>query len=535
MKKIRYIFALCGLLCLTSCEFLDMEPQDFIAPSQYYKTKADLETALTGVYSTLIDGALYKNYALGRLGLDADQGYDNRDGDVGTVSQYMAASSDAKVEKVWQALYKGINNANILLANVDNEQIDITVEERARIKGEALFLRSYYYFLLVSNFGDVPLKLEPTDSERPETFRIARTPALKVYEQIIDDMTDAASMVGDIAKLGYGGRVSQSAVWGILTRVHLFVAGEPLRQTAHYEDARDCALKVIQTGTHSLNSDYVQVFKNYAQDKYDIKESIWEVEFYGNGAGLYATLGGYVGGNNGIRNSTDKNNIGYTYDYINATKYAYDVYKAGDLRRDHAIAPFKYDWNKEVKEGEEVPKIAWKATELFNRNCGKFRREYEILQPKHRSYTPTNFPLLRYSDVLLMYAEAENELNNGPTPEAYAAVNQVVRRGFGKPVNTADPTIDWSGMDYTAFREEMYRERSRELAYESLRKGDLVRWGIFYKQMKECLADANKAAAFNDLKHAKATFGNVMVRDVVWPIPSAEIALNPLLKQNPGW
>ena len=97
-----------------------MEPQDFLAPSQYYKTEADLETALTGVYSTLHDGALYKNYMLGRLGLDADLGYDNRDGDVGTSSQYLTAASDVKVEGFWQSLYKGINNANRLLAEVDN-------------------------------------------------------------------------------------------------------------------------------------------------------------------------------------------------------------------------------------------------------------------------------------------------------------------------------------------------------------------------------------------------------------------------------
>ena len=369
-----------------------------------------------------------------------------------------------------------------------------------------------------------------------EELNIPRTPSKKVYEQIIGDMETATDLVPKLDVLGYGGRVSESAVWGILARVHLYMAGEPLKETSHYEDARDCALKVMGLGFHELNPDFQQIFKNYAQDLYDIKESIWEVEFYGNGSGLYATLGGYVGGNNGIRNSTDTNNsIGYTYDYINATQYAYKVYKDGDLRRDFTIAPFKYNWGTKVEEGQEVPKTYWKSTELFNRNCGKFRREFETLLPKHRSYTPTNFPLLRYADVLLMYAEAENEVNQGPTSEAYAAVNQVVRRGYGKPVNTPDGSVDWSGMDYTEFREEIQRERARELAYESLRKGDLIRWGIFLTQMKDCLADANKAPSFGDLKHAKATFGNVTARDVLWPIPSYEMALNTNLKQNPGW
>lgn len=536
MKQLKHILLLAGIISLASCSFLDMEPQDFLAPSQYYKTEADLETALTGVYSTLHDGALYKNYMLGRLGLDADLGYDNRDGDVGTSSQYLTAASDVKVEGFWQSLYKGINNANRLLAEVDNPDIDIAQTRRDEIKGEALFLRSYYYFLLVSSFGDVPLILIPKEKATKEELNIPRTPSKKVYEQIIGDMETATDLVPKLDVLGYGGRVSESAVWGILARVHLYMAGEPLKETSHYEDARDCALKVMGLGFHELNPDFQQIFKNYAQDLYDIKESIWEVEFYGNGSGLYATLGGYVGGNNGIRNSTDTNNsIGYTYDYINATQYAYKVYKDGDLRRDFTIAPFKYNWGTKVEEGQEVPKTYWKSTELFNRNCGKFRREFETLLPKHRSYTPTNFPLLRYADVLLMYAEAENEVNQGPTSEAYAAVNQVVRRGYGKPVNTPDGSVDWSGMDYTEFREEIQRERARELAYESLRKGDLIRWGIFLTQMKDCLADANKAPSFGNLKHAKATFGNVTARDVLWPIPSYEMALNTNLKQNPGW
>ena len=84
-----------------------------------------------------------------------------------------------------------------------------------------------------------------------------------------------------------------------------------------------------------------------------------------------------------------------------------------------------------------------------------------------------------------MYADAENDVYQGPTSEAYAAVNQVVRRGNGKPVNTPAGSVDWSGMDYTEFREEIQRERARELAYESLRKGDLIRWGIFLTQMKD--------------------------------------------------
>ena len=527
MKKIKYI--LIAFLMVVSCNILEIPPQDVVAPSEYYTNEKELETALTGIYSTLSNGALYKSHMIGRMGLDADQAYDNRDGDVGTVSQYMASAADVKVERFWKELYRGINNANFLIKSIAVKKIEMDQQEKDRILGEALFLRAYYYFLLVSNYGDVPLLLEPNNSAKPEVINVKRTDSKKVYDQIIADMTKAADMVSGIDELGFGGRVSKSAVLGILARVHLFYAGEPLNQKEHYAMARDCAKQVMDLNIHSLNENFQQVFINYGQDIYDIKESIWEVEFKGNGVGLYARLGGYIGGNNGIRNGSEKNGIGYTYDYMNVTQAAYDVYEDGDVRRDYSIAPFRYDW---AHDGD---KVYWEDEQVFNRNCGKFRREYEILTPKHRSYTPTNFPLLRYSDVLLMFAEADNEVKTGPSAEAYEAVNKVVRRGYGKDQNTPDPSIDWSGMDYESFKAEIVNERSRELAFESLRKGDLVRWGIFLEKMKDCLADANKAQNFGDLKHAKAAFSNVSERDVLFPIPSYEIALNPNLTQNPGW
>lgn len=527
MRRVIYIFTFS--IVLNACSFLDLSPKDFISPSEYYDTEEELETALNGVYSYLRDGALYKNYMIGRMGLDADQGYDNRDGDAGTVSQYQTSASDVKVEKFWQACYAAINNANLLISAIDQYEIDVEEAIKERIRGEACFLRGYYYLLLVSNFGDVPLILQSTSSPYLEDLNLPRTSAQLVYEQIIKDMTYAADHVDHISDIKHGGRVSKSAAYGMMARVHLYMAGEPLKITSHYADARTCALKVMNYNVHSLNENFQQVFINYAQDIYDIKESILEVEFYGNGSGIYATSGGYIGGNNGIRNTSEKNGIGYTYDYINATMAAYEVYGEGDLRRDYTIAPFRYNWS----TGSD--KVYWAENHIFDRNCGKFRREYEVLEPKHRSYTPTNFPLLRYSDILLMFAEADNEVNQGPSTEAYEAVNQVVRRGYGKKPLIEDADVDWADMDYETFKQELQNERSRELAFECLRKADLVRWGIFYEKMQDCLADTDGVPSFTDLKHAIATYSNVTKRDVLWPIPSREIALNDKLTQNPGW
>lgn len=518
-------------MLLSSCsDFLNVDNHDAISSNKYYNTEADLKTALNGVYATLAQNATYRGYMLGRLSLDGDQGYNNRDGDLNTVGDYTVNATDTKILQFWQTLYAGINDANMLLENVDNPEIVITIGERNRIKGECLFLRGYFYFLLTQNFGDVPLILKST-SLKPtqEEMSPKRTSSVIIYNKIVQDMEDALDLVNDIDANGNGGRVSKSAIWGVLARIHLNIAGYPIKDESHYKKARTCALQVINSGMHELNPNFQQIFINYARDIYDIKESIWEVEFYGNGTGIYANLGGFVGGNNGIRNTFDLD-LGYTYDYINTTLSAYEVYQNNDLRRNYTIAPFYYSQ-------AVVPtfEVNWSATQIFNRNCGKFRRAYEILEPKHRSRTPQNFPIVRYSDVLLMFAEAENEINGHPTSEALEAANKVRRRGYGVDINTPDATIDISISDYRDFQEFIYDERSRELAYECLRKSDLVRWGNFYSKMKKCLTDANAAPSFGDKDHAVATFTNVGQRDVLWPIPSYEIGLNPNLTQNQGW
>lgn len=154
-----------GLLLFSCNDFLNVDNRDAISSNQYYNTEADLKTALNGVYSTLGQNATYRGYMLGRLGLDADQGYNNRDGDLNTVGDYTVNATDTKILQFWQTLYAGINDANMLLENVDNPDIVIDIDERNRIKGEALFLRGYYYFLLVQNFGDVPLILKSTSTK----------------------------------------------------------------------------------------------------------------------------------------------------------------------------------------------------------------------------------------------------------------------------------------------------------------------------------------------------------------------------------
>src|SRR5690606_18378621 len=120
---------------------------------------------------------------------------------------------------------------------------------------------------------------------------IPRTPINEVYAQIIQDMEEAEAKVKTAEEVGFGGRVNKSAVRGILARVNLFMAGEPLKDESRYDEARKWAKMVKDDATHELVEDYSQVFINYAADEYDIRESLWEVEFFGNTQGVYREAG----------------------------------------------------------------------------------------------------------------------------------------------------------------------------------------------------------------------------------------------------
>lgn len=518
------------LMCFGCNSVLDIKPDKYaLSTESYYKTAQQLDIALRGVYAILAETNLYGNIMMGRMGLEADEGFGNSPSENGTVTYYAVNTTDVKILNHWRWLYRGISRANLLLQNVDSPEISIEQTDRDQIKGQALFLRGYYYFLLVNKFGGVPIVLTPPVSSEAEEIQQPRATMKEVYEQVLSDMKQSADLVADITSVKSGGRISKSTVWGMLARVCLYMAGEPLKETARYTEAAEWSHMVMDISYHKLNPSYKQVFINYAQDLYDTKESIWEVEFWGNGTGVYGTTGGMVGVNYGIAYpATGKAGFGFSSGLVRPTKWLFDLYDAGDLRRDWVVAPYRY-LNDTISNWSTV---TW-AT-VYDKFCGKFRRESETMTPKSSSQTPQNFPLLRYADVLLMYAEAINESAGVPSDKAHEALNKIRRRARGVDPEVPNAQIDLSGLSYAAFQEQIKNERARELCFETLRKNDLVRWGDFYKNMKarypEVPAGTNSAYV-----SGRTYFENVAERDVIWPIPAYEIGVNTKLIQNEGW
>lgn len=552
--KTKFIAITLLVFVLSSCKkFLDTNPRDTVIPENYYNTEAQLKMSMNGIYNILSSYDLYGSAMIARMGLDAEEGYYRVNVKTAAVTANDIWPTDLIIGAFWKKLYEGINRANALLANINKPVMD--ENKRKIIKGEALFLRAYFHFSLVSHFGDVPLKLTETTS--PEDIYYTRTPAKQVYEQIIADMTEAEGLVPAITAIGYGGKISKSAVQGVLARVCLYMTGKPINDNTKWNDVLFWADKVISSGIHSLNPSYEQVFINYAKDEYDIKESIWEVEFYNPSATDPSRSVGRIGINLGINSSNTVS--GYAQGLTYATAVTFRKYKSyhkmigtvdteysPDLRRDWAIAPFSYNPTNNDTKVYWANKYPLPVENVLShrRFPGKWRREYEKHQPKTADATGQNFPILRYSDVLLMFAEALNELQ-GPNGiyngmNVYDAVNQVKRRGYGfgpleaGKVDDQGNAVDEAGHTQITMREYIRDERSRELNYECLRKSDLLRWGIYVDTMHETGAVLlTEAPAYTE--DLVRYFTNVRSRDVIFPIPSYEIGLGRGMKQNFGW
>lgn len=443
MKRILTYSLLVSALSFGGCtKFLETTPTDFISPVNYFKTETDINTALAGVYDILGKSGTY-----GRTfhfeNDQSDEWFDSRSTVTVGLQIGSITTSDLTVSTAWTLLYSGVARANVFLENVDKAEMD--PQKKAFAKGEAMFLRAYYYFLLANNWGDVPLRLTSTASVKDVSFK--NTPVKEVYDFIVKDMETAAGLVSESSAYAYNSRVTKTVAWGILARVNLKMAGAPLKETARFAEAKKWAQMVISSGGHKLNPDYANVFIKMCRDEYDTqyRESMWEVEFNKLATGGQEEEGS-VGSINGIGN-TDRL-FGYSYGIPHPTESYYKLFDPLDNRRDWSISPYRYGTVNSIANS----KILFTSDQIYNRFNAKWRREYETAVPKNVGTTPINFPMLRYSDVLLMFAEAENEVN-GPTKDAVDAINLVRRRGYGLDLNglvVKTVTVTNEGTGYTS-------------------------------------------------------------------------------------
>lgn len=563
MRHTKYIFIIA--VALSSCSLLDPDPQ-IITSDTYYKNEKEVQYGLAGVYGAMSSAEFYGNlYSLLYSNTD-DLCYINRKISSSDMIEYnMHNASTADVYSMWYKIYQGIKNANSFMEAVADSRYD----ENGRYYNEARFLRAYYHFILAQAWGDVPLrdKMVSDYAQAPcaasSQYKVLSWAAREMeacvdfYEELYWKNIEYQKEDQDMAP----SRISKNTVHGILARVYLFMAGESVTLEGEdtsgscYAKAMSHAKAVIDSEVHQLNPDYSQIFINMISDKYDREfcEPIWEVEFRGDRTSADFWSNGYIGSTLGLESGGAKTNYSdfncnFAYGKYNGSLKLWDLYWKADRTDDETeskeitderqqwnLPPYNYEvdgvnkhYYKYQKADTQTDPLAAQAV----RNCGKFRREviYEGQKSSKGTRTSINFPLLRYADVLLMYAEASNEIN-GVTPEAYNAVKSVRDRAGIK-------TRVASSYDQDSFRELIRNERGRELCFESLRRYDLIRWGIYVQEMqnyKYWVQDDRWARNTDMALFASRMGGNVKPMHIFLPIPSVELGVNDLLEQNPLW
>ena len=577
MKSIKTtIILLAALLSLGSCDFLDKEPTSATSDT-YLKTETEATSFLKGIYAIITQQSYYGGnyfYLVGGDDLEHYGGSGRAPLNGGLICNN-ATSSDSYVTSFWYTLYAGINRANILLNQIEDIK-DMKPANLKRYTAEARFLRAFYYFNLVECWGDVPFYTEPVLDVK--NLQRAVTPRAEIYDFICKEMEESAEDLPTASSLNYEpGRVSKSAAWGILARVYMYRAGEFHRmkvtenkeETMKYFTEAGKFAKMVMTQGHGLAPNYWDYFIDQCADRYNTtaKESIWEAEFAGDGKGTLSTEG-RVGNIIGIQapdlsSKTDyvgSKDPGFSYAFFWSTPKLYELYTSNNdkNRMNWSIAPFRYTQSekggpvdgREFEKGKikEVKEQYWdqsfqygetdskskigdrektSATSMYDRNCGKWRREYEA-DKKNKNLTAINFPILRYSDVLLMIAECENETHSQPTTEAYNCINEVRKRaGISKlPQN----------LDTEDFRQAVKDERAMELCFEMTRRFDLIRWGEYVQNMNALVSRAQTGYNWTLGPDNVFTYFNITETYNYFPIPALEMSVNKLItKNNPGW
>lgn len=557
----KLIYTLLLAVCCTSCNFLDTTIYDNPEGDDIYKDETSCMAGLTGVYDILGNSALYGQNLWGDLDAGTDIMVYNRDygKDYLYVAMYNYNNTEQMLNTTWQALYTGIDRANDFidqLSRLTDEQCGGKTK-RLMFEGEAKALRALHYMNLIAYWGEVPLRTTPTKDLSNQLLK--KSPQPKIYEQIVNDLTDAENYCRPANELNAPGRISRTTAQALLARAYLWQSGYPVKAST-WTEARTHAKRVMDSHLHQLNRDrssdanytngYQNIFINMCSNKYDLtaRESMFEVEFYGNG--LESTNeSGKVGLYNGVTQSaTYDPAVPFAYGWYDATQMLLRLYdkkyevvsdnnkEQGDARKWWNLADFtwvKDDVNKKVNK-----KMLTDAQKNENNQkaCpGKWRAEYDPIRPWARNNSSINFPVMRYSDVLLMFAEADNELN-GPKQEAIDAINDVRTRAGAS-------TVELSKFTQESLRQFIFEERTRELCFETPRHMELRRMGkeFFFERIaalksQDVYPDGKKRTIGYPLDNVYATPAvNIAPKHLYLPIPQSELNTNTICGQNEGW
>ena len=542
MKKI--IYSILSSLLLVSCS-LDDHSYVEVEKKNFMRNASEAETVLLGVYENMTESALY-GYQLSllfTLGTDQAKVQGTNLDSFREVPSNSYPTTASQVMSTWEALYNAVSCANDFIERLSVAVDNFPDDEKnlaAVLMAEARTLRALYYFELVRWFGNIVL-MKSTQESRLHPSLYTQASPQEVYEFIEDDLTYAIRILpyesDDTYRKNKQYRISKAAAIGLLTKVYATWAGYPVCDESKWQKAAATARQLVESGKHGLLDDFEQLWKNTSNGIWDSTESLMEVSFYARVTSSGDAVGriGKWNGVKGVQIDTDYIRMDSYWSVVPVFLSKWKTSQPSDIRWALSFADYTYNSKKQqvkIWDGHTF-EDAMKAepdSEGRLKLVGLYPAKWDLIKYadtylSDANYTNTNWYLLRYSDVLLLYAEALNELNNAPTPDAYVAINKVRRRA-GLP--------ELSGLSYEEFRQAVRDERSYELCFEGHRKQDLIRWGIYYETIKQTRLEMTGWHE-EALDYYLVGEYTVKGKHELLPIPQRELDLMENCVQNPNW
>lgn len=524
MQKILFTAGVAGLFIATGCntDLLNTAPTDRYVESTYWTTPEAARAGLTGCYSILRNDGVYggkgSNNATALWEETASPNaynYSNSMSYNAIASGLQQSASGGVISARWADCYGGIGRCNTFLAKVD-EVTSLPAAEKDRMKGEAYFLRSLYYFLLQNYYGGVPVILDPPNKETQSD--IPRAPRADVVAQIFRDLDSAElKLPYKYTAAGDKGRATRGAAMALRTKLLLYEAS-PLfagtNNTQKWKDAADAAKDLMdlsgQTG-YGLFEDYRQLFMPANENN---KEVIFDVQYmFPNQGSSFDLICRQYGTNQPLLGLAEAYLMDDGLPAAQSPRYdPANPYLNRDPRL-YGTMTFPGD----MYMGEVVTNTRFAITGFGMKKFSIYDREAPPADKASlvNGQSETNFIVLRYADVLLMFAEAQNEFG-GPNADVYDALD-TLRGRVGMPRITRDKTQE-------QLRSIIRHERRIELAGEGQYYNDIRRWKTAETELN---GDVFK---YNGDRLETRKFN--AARDYWWPIPLGERDLNPALEQN---
>ncbi len=500
MKKIIYSVIILMTMLVSCNDYLEEDPL-IVSPDNFPRTEGDVLSIFGASLNHLHNsGGYFERGLMFLVEVGADNAGTRREvgDDRGDMNFYTFTTSNAEIARSWRELYEGINEVNFIILGLEDSQENFAPP----YLGAAKAWRAYLYSDLVQLFGDVPLLIRPIEGVE-EARAITRTPAIEVYEQIIQDLQEAEVLLQG-HQWDFPGLPDEVFAKAALARVYMTMAGQPLNDTSKWSLAATKAKEAKAIGKYSLVKPYRDL---WLLENKNSQEIILAGQRTLEGLNTRSLL------NSRTRPRPRDGDFNYaigTGDF-NANIEFYNKFTTGDIRREVSVALEFID-----SVNNDPPKVL---------PYTDFRRGDLENHPHYRKYwdsdrAPEDFraegrrnsnavPVMRYADVLLMIAEADNEAN-GPTGDAYEAINEVRERAGLDPL---------AGLTKEQFRDAVRLDRELELCMEGKRRFDLIRWGTFLNEMSQDQFAAENIQPFH----------------VLFPIPQNERRLNSNLTQNPGY